>query len=257
MTGKDWIRAPPEAPSHLDDTDTVMRQLALKKLDAFAGIGHGFFFWNFRTDLYEPQWSYMEAIRRGWLPKEDVQEAITKACDLEDSGDFTCMLKPGQLEKNIHKACLYILSYENATKQEVWKVGNMTGSQLEKVANEMIGKAFEKYRHIGATCDYGGIVMLVEGNRTVHESPNRGRDYYTIIEDDRPYKFTKVTIILAVAGVALFGAFVGFIAAMRFNPGFRERVTSHATFLPIVEDSIRHWNHGYEEVEETQLPLSF
>ena len=59
LTGKDWIRAPPNAPPQLDDTDDVMKRLAAKKIEAFSGIGHGFFFWNFRTDLYEPQWSYM------------------------------------------------------------------------------------------------------------------------------------------------------------------------------------------------------
>lgn len=26
-TGRDWVRAPPEAPKHLDDTDNVMRNV--------------------------------------------------------------------------------------------------------------------------------------------------------------------------------------------------------------------------------------
>jgi glucan 1,3-beta-glucosidase len=59
LTGQDWIRAPPNVPPNRDDTDFVMRRLALKKIDSFSGSGHGFFFWNFRTDLYQPQWSYM------------------------------------------------------------------------------------------------------------------------------------------------------------------------------------------------------
>jgi len=33
LTGKDWIRAPPEAPPHLDDTDDVMMHLASKKIE--------------------------------------------------------------------------------------------------------------------------------------------------------------------------------------------------------------------------------
>jgi len=65
LTGRDWIRAPPNAPPQLDDTNDVMMRLAAKKIEAFSGIGHGFFFWNFRTDLYEPQWSYMG---ESWLP---------------------------------------------------------------------------------------------------------------------------------------------------------------------------------------------
>ena len=39
--GRDWITAPPEVPVHLDDTDNVMRHLAVKKINAFSGIGHG------------------------------------------------------------------------------------------------------------------------------------------------------------------------------------------------------------------------
>jgi glucan 1,3-beta-glucosidase len=33
-----------------------MSHLASKKINAFSGIGHGFYFWNFRTDLNNPQW---------------------------------------------------------------------------------------------------------------------------------------------------------------------------------------------------------
>jgi glucan 1,3-beta-glucosidase len=51
-TGKDWIRAPPDASKRLDDTDVVMTALALKKIVAFAGVGHGFFFWNFRSKFF-------------------------------------------------------------------------------------------------------------------------------------------------------------------------------------------------------------
>jgi glucan 1,3-beta-glucosidase len=67
LTGQDWIRAPPIAPYGYDDTDFVMQRLALKKINAFSGIGHGFFFWNFRTDLYEPQWSYMGTLYMTFL----------------------------------------------------------------------------------------------------------------------------------------------------------------------------------------------
>ena len=45
LTGRDWVNSPPKAPKRLDDTDDVMRNLAMKKIDAFSGIGHGFYFW--------------------------------------------------------------------------------------------------------------------------------------------------------------------------------------------------------------------
>lgn len=41
LTGRDYIKAPPEAPRHLDATDEVMASLTLKKLDAFSRVAHG------------------------------------------------------------------------------------------------------------------------------------------------------------------------------------------------------------------------
>lgn len=64
-TGKDWIRAPPEAPKHLDDTDTVMTELALQKIEAFSGIGHGFFFWNFRSKSVLTRNRFLDQINGG------------------------------------------------------------------------------------------------------------------------------------------------------------------------------------------------
>jgi hypothetical protein len=280
LTGHDWIRAPPEAPTHLDDTDAVMKELALKKLDAFAGIGHGYFFWNFRTDLYEPQWSYLEAVKRGWIPKgaaEQLGAATYMACDKEDKGDFNCVLKGGQLEKNIHNACAYIMNIENATEAQMWLVGNLSGSALENTANNMIGAAFRRYRHVGVTCDFGGIALLVEGNKTTIAATDRDKDYYTTIVSNNgngKYNFNTVTIVLAILVVGLLGGTVGFGMALRFSPALRERVRSHASLMmPIADNPIVrsisgvNWElpqHLYEEVgdimneqEEKHVPISF
>ena len=43
-------------PAFLDDTDNVMTHLAHKKINAFSGIGHGFYFWNFRYVEYYKIW---------------------------------------------------------------------------------------------------------------------------------------------------------------------------------------------------------
>lgn len=39
--GMSWVNSPPEAPQGRDGTDEVMSLLALKKISAFTGIGHG------------------------------------------------------------------------------------------------------------------------------------------------------------------------------------------------------------------------
>ena len=37
-SGKDWMKAPPQAPQGRDATDEVMTNLARKKINAFSGI---------------------------------------------------------------------------------------------------------------------------------------------------------------------------------------------------------------------------
>jgi glucan 1,3-beta-glucosidase len=46
--------------------DDMMKRLARAKLAAFE-LGNGWIFWNFRTEL-EPKWSYLESVKRGWIP---------------------------------------------------------------------------------------------------------------------------------------------------------------------------------------------
>ena len=48
--------------------DEYMTTLAHKQIAAF-NEGHGWFFWNFRTEAYEPHWDYLVAWKRGWFPR--------------------------------------------------------------------------------------------------------------------------------------------------------------------------------------------
>mmetsp|Transcript_19787 Transcript_19787/g.63636 ORF Transcript_19787/g.63636 Transcript_19787/m.63636 type:complete len:746 (-) Transcript_19787:112-2349(-) len=75
-----------------DQTDDVMTNLARKKLQAFASVAHGFYFWNFRTEL-EDQWSYLRAVDRGWIPRNlaNLQAEVAGACEDED---VHCRSKP-------------------------------------------------------------------------------------------------------------------------------------------------------------------
>lgn len=234
LTGKDWIRAPPQAPKHLDDTDDVMTQLALKKIDAFAGIGHGFYFWNFRTDLYEPQWSYMAALDRGWIPKGNLNgEAIQNACVREDENAFHCVLKKGQIDKTIHKAVAYIFKHENRTKDPAsQKILSLTGKDLEDAARTEIGDFFESHRLQGATCDFGGIAMLLEENRTLSDD-----DAVYMTDDEyfsEKYEGPKIWILaVAGAGLVIAGILFGFSFAMHHSSKFNKQIRESSAFLPL------------------------
>lgn len=86
--------------------DDVMRSLAYKKVHAFQ-LGHGFFFWNFDTEM-EPAWSFLKAAKRGWLPMDDpdTQETVANACAVEDSGGYTCVARTGVFESTIRSGMM-------------------------------------------------------------------------------------------------------------------------------------------------------
>jgi len=74
----------PREMAHGRREDEYMTTLAHKQIEAF-NAGHGWFFWNFRTEL-EPHWDFLEAWRRGWFPRNVSDlEAIKKlkVCDAD------------------------------------------------------------------------------------------------------------------------------------------------------------------------------
>ena len=53
--------------------------------------GHGWFFWNFRTE-FEPHWDFLEAYRRGWFPRNVSDVKALKGMAMCDEGALP--LKP-------------------------------------------------------------------------------------------------------------------------------------------------------------------
>ena len=234
--GSDWVRAPPEAPKRLDDTLDVRRNLAYKKINAFSGIGHGFYFWNFRTDLYEPDWSYLLALQLGMIPKGSLNdESVVNACDNEDSSEIRCKANRNAPEKNVHGALDYIYQVE---KKNGTDASNMTGAALYETADGLIDAFFQKYRHEGATCDFGGVGMLVEQSK---ENATSDDDFYYGTDDEyfggggrRYYHGPKIWIIVvSVAAITFVLTSAGFLIAMRLNKNFNKRVRKSSMFRPI------------------------
>jgi len=236
LTGRDWVRAPPQAPKHLDDTDNVMRNLALKKLDAFAGIAHGFYFWNFRSDLYDPQWDYMAALDRGWIPRGSLQQndEIDLACKREDENDYVCVFKKYQLASAVKDAVHYALEAQNMTSVEDNKIFNLTGRAFQEAADAVISDYFEKFHRQGATCDFGGTTQLVERGRNTTDE-----DFFYYSDDEYRFEsepsFELWQLALVGVGIALFSALIGFIVAMRCSPKFNARVRSYGVLNPITK----------------------
>ena len=145
----DFIHTPAEAPERRDDTDTVVANLALKKINAFSGIGHGFYFWNWKTDLDEPHWSYTAALERGWIPSGNLNsDAVLSACDKEDDGLYECVSKRDQLETVVRNNIKGILVAEEGDQTNTTYVDSLSGDDLFDEADRTTGRHTEwKERH--------------------------------------------------------------------------------------------------------------
>ncbi|CAB9518827.1 Probable glucan 1,3-beta-glucosidase A [Seminavis robusta] len=236
ITGRDWVRAPPDAPPKYDDTLNVMRNLAHKKINAFSGIGHGFYFWNFRTDLYEPKWSYMLALELGMIPKGNLNdEAVISACDREDSSEIRCKANRRAPEENVRNALNYIYGVEDL-EDKANETATLTGDALYEAADEAIDDFWQTHRHEGATCDFGGVGIL-----TVKDVvPTDDDEAWTFGDDDEYFgkELNPVFTWLMVVGVALatFVLTLGcFVVTMRRSKTFNKAVREAAVFRPIAK----------------------
>lgn len=178
------------------------------------------------------------ALERGWIPNGNLNdEKIRTACAREDTGDFKCILKRGQIDQTIKRAVYDILTQENLLNtSNSQQVLNLTGPELENVAGTLITQFFDQNRHNGATCDFGGIAMLVEQNRTItNKDPLAYQDdeykVYTIIQNGPKLWM----LIIGGIFIAVTAGLSGFVIAMRRNPTFNRRVRSIPLFLPITK----------------------
>jgi glucan 1,3-beta-glucosidase len=236
QSGRDWVRAPPQAPKHLDDTDHVMKHLAYKKINAFSSIGHGFYFWNFRTDIDEPHWSYMLALERGWIPKGNLNdELIQNACNSEDQMSFKCVLKRDVSDKSVLTAVSYILKERNETgtvTEDDLAIRGMHGQDLLDHAADLISTYFDGHKGMGATCDFGGVAFLVEENRTITDDDFLGWDddeYQVVVYQGPDVLMITLIVLLAV----ILGSIMGFFTAMHMNTKFNKKVRESKVFRNI------------------------
>lgn len=237
-SGMSWVSSPPEAPRGRDDTDQVMSKLALKKISAFAGIGHGFYFWNFRTDLYNPQWSYMLALERGWIPRGPLSgEKLMSSCDREDSGSFSCEANRNAPEDTVRSGMAYALGEENKSSKYLDKLHD---DDLYDEADQVFSAFWDSRRAEGATCDFGGAAALAETNKT-HTEDYYTDDYYNVLEVHE-FPVWKI-VLISIAGV-LVGAVTGFVLAMKFSPKFSRAVRSSTMLRPVTSQDMFRKSFG-------------
>lgn len=221
QNGTDWIRAPPSAPPGQDASDNVMTNLARKKINAFYGVGHGFYFWNFRTELEEPHWSYIDAVGKGWIPSGSfATPEVTTACKREDAGSFYCQLKPYADRKTIEGAMAYCSSVDGTT---VPGLEDLSDAKLRSTGQAIINNFWKAHHLNGATCDFGGIAMLVALlDQSDDEFDDSVEDQTYPPPKDAAFYLTYFGVPFLLGNLVCLLAFIGFMKTnRRFNKAIR------------------------------------
>jgi len=224
--GDYWRYAPAKALEHRDATDEVMTLLARKKIHAFSGVGHGFYFWNFRTDLYEPQWNYMQAVERGWISNADnlSNDHINTACKREDSGEgYNCVSRrKGVARESLFNGVFWSKAQNTGLG---WgelapplKLLNMT--ELEDEGDIQFNRYWKRERSKGATCDFGGAAMLTVAATTDDEFTDDWVEDVIIVKQGVSASSTLLISLLCI----VVGGMFGFVSAMKRSAKFNVAV---------------------------------
>lgn len=204
----------------------------------------------------------------GYIPNGNLNDdSISTACEREDSSDIRCRVKKDAPEKNVRGALAYIYKVENKDQSPEAKAeANITGHELYNTANEAFDDYFQTHRHEGATCDFGGVAMLVEESK---EQNADGEEYYHFDDDEYfagGYRGPKIWVIVVIAAAATFVVTsIGFVLAMRMNRSFNKKVREASFFRPVarsennlLRSSLKLPALGYEEVgQHYEQPLHF
>lgn len=138
-----------------EDDDVVTRNLAHKKLSSF-NIGHGWYFWNFKTEI-DPKWDFMRSVEKGWIPSNVAQlSQVSDACAAEDSGEFICRAKRNAPEATLRSSLQWVCKQPGMDCTNL----NMTYSTLFEQCDHMFNQYWHDARTSGATCDFGGAGQL-------------------------------------------------------------------------------------------------
>nr|CCA22662.1 glucan 1 putative [Albugo laibachii Nc14] len=143
-----------------EDDQELTLHLLHKRLNAWSA-GHGWYFWNFKTEL-DYKWSFLHLYELGLFPKDIAHYAndnqILEACEKEDKGEFVCIAKrtaqDAQLEKGLSFAC-------GAAGMDCSKLNKEHPTLLDR-CNWAFNEYWHRHRREGATCDFDGTAYLSE-----------------------------------------------------------------------------------------------
>jgi hypothetical protein len=188
--------------------------------------------------IYNPQWSYLLALERGWIPKGDLNdERIINSCHREDVGAFVCEANREAPEETVRNGMKYALGEGKKDSEYIYKLG---GEQLYSEGDTVFDEFWKAHRAQGGTCDFGGGAILREENVT-HSNDYYTDDYYNAVEKN---EFAMWKIVLLVVMGVLVGSLTGFFLAMKLSPKFSRRVRSSVMLRPVTSSRVFRQSFG-------------
>lgn len=158
---------PKSSPFVKDDSlnvdQNVLKELAHKKISSFSRSTHGWYFWNFRTEI-SLRWDYLRAVEQGWIPKniEELNPNLDSSCLKEDQGSYLCLSKRNIFEETIKGGLYWVEMTEGVTQSNLSWIDKLHGHQLTNHADDIFNNFWHQNYIDGVSCDFGGAAELIE-----------------------------------------------------------------------------------------------
>jgi glucan 1,3-beta-glucosidase len=201
----------------------VVRELAHKKIATFSRSTHGWFFWNFRTEI-SLRWDFLRAVEQGWIPSDirQLNPDLASSCLKEDQGFYFCYAKRNIFEETIKAGLYWIENTQGVSNNNLTWIESLHGDNLITKADSIFNNYWHQNYIHGVSCDFGGAAELIEIPIQNHTNNNNQSYPKKVI-----YKYqVKNLLILAILFVTIliifWGTFLFCILRLRCLQYFRD-----------------------------------
>lgn len=223
---------------------TVLKELAHKKIASFARSTHGWYFWNFRTEI-SLRWDYIRASKRGWIPQDirQLSPSLASSCLKEDHGSYLCLAKRNIFDETIKDGLYWVESTNGVPPTNLSWIDHLYGHSLTNKADIIFNNFWhQNYLH-GVSCDFGGAAELIEipiQNSTHNQTYPPNKKYIHDVKN-----LLVLAILFVVCLIIIFGSILIYMFKVRCIRIFR---TSELNYEQSPIQVFRGNRRGYTSV---------
>lgn len=193
---------------------SVLKDLSHKKISSFARSTHGWYFWNFRTEI-SLRWDYLRAVEEGWIPQdiEQVNPNLASSCLKEDQGAYLCLCKRNIFEETIKEGLYWIEMTQGESQTNLSWIERLNGHHLTNRADDIFNNFWHQNYIYGISCDFGGAAELIEipkQNNTVNQTYPKKKNIRFHVKN-----LLTLTILFLVCLCLFFGGILIYMIRLR------------------------------------------